>query len=292
MEIPASCEPVTPRSSCNSNPREANSSLSQAVAPGAGNQTCDPEHLAPLSKAQFDNNRHHPQRVLTWGGDLVAGSTHAVPEAPTPALDILGGVTTLDIGHRNVADETTSVNTSWWSPAGYPCELVATDVNQASGALDFSQCSSFQLATEAPQLFVFDAQQPAATSAGGAALLQGHSGGSVVDCRCLWKLQDGSPCQRLITGSHNDVVTHIRRTHGGLPSTRSAALFRCHWGSCQKEIKSCNLPRHIIGHAGIRWRCSGCDVVLSRKDYAQRHIKKRKEACRNAIALLDSAADI
>ncbi|KAF8839397.1 hypothetical protein BDN67DRAFT_773601 [Paxillus ammoniavirescens] len=255
MKVSASCNSVTHSSSYNSNATDERSSLTQAPSSGV-------------------------QVVLARAGDLENGqgqiwgccSSNAVLGAPTPTLNIPENVTTIDVGGHNIVDEMSSSETFWWGLSGHPWELVASDVAQASGELNSSQGSSFP--TEPPQLPVPNAPQPSVTAAGG-----------VGASDCLWGLQDGSPCKISISGSHNDIVDHIRRFHGGLPSTRSTEPFHCRWGSCQKKIKPRNLPRHITGHAGIRWRCSGCEIVLSRKDYAQKHIK-RKGACRNEVAVL------
>jgi hypothetical protein len=104
-------------------------------------------------------------------------------------------------------------------------ELVASDVAQASVELNSSQGLSFP--TEPPQLPVPNAPQPSVTAAGGAGASD-----------CLWKLQDGSPCKSSISGSHNDVVDHIRSFHGGLPSTRSTEPFHCRWGVMPEKNKT------------------------------------------------------
>ncbi|KAF9234188.1 hypothetical protein BU15DRAFT_52920 [Melanogaster broomeanus] len=91
--------------------------------------------------------------------------------------------------------------------------------------------------------------------------------------RCRFDL-NGSPCNMWIIGERVRVARHLRHYHH-IQSSSAGRAF-CGWDNCthRKPMKRENLPRHVVMHLGVKWRCHHCMEMFSRDDAVQRHIER------------------
>ncbi|KAG1742504.1 hypothetical protein EDB19DRAFT_1592701, partial [Suillus lakei] len=86
---------------------------------------------------------------------------------------------------------------------------------------------------------------------------------------CYWK-----GCTMHIGVEHKQITRHLQQYHGINTSATSedTQQITCLWKGCpNSRMKPGNLPRHILSHLGVRWRCSTCQAPLSREDAFRRH---------------------
>ncbi|KIJ58073.1 glycosyltransferase family 49 protein [Hydnomerulius pinastri MD-312] len=218
---------------------------------------------------------------------LLSDPTRATQESSTTILPIIGAAveahyTSSGLNHYTIECMGDEIKDSFL--AGHPEHVFTYHAEQPAAVAQISgraNSSQDRLSlTEFASLFIPNGPQPASFPTGNHAASNAAHGNNC----CRWQLRDNGQCNASIGAGQQAVVDHIRQCHGGLPGTRSASLFRCYWGSCQMELKPQSVARHLAKHVGAKWRCSGCNAVLSRKDYAVKHTKQ-KEMCRDAAVL-------
>ncbi|KAG1781905.1 hypothetical protein EV702DRAFT_1275376 [Suillus placidus] len=90
---------------------------------------------------------------------------------------------------------------------------------------------------------------------------------------CRWD-NEGSLCGDELQAAPKDILAHLRQDHGiGIGNKET---YRCLWitayGRCEEQLRFQSFGRHIIKHAGIRIKCSLCDMTMpARNDLATRH---------------------
>ena len=92
-----------------------------------------------------------------------------------------------------------------------------------------------------------------------------RSGQPVIVYKC--QLQG---CNLFVEGTTSAVSAHLRGHYLAGPDSPSAT---CTWGTCSKTLKKGSMTRHILGHLGVKMRCSACGVVKCRLDLLRAHIK-------------------
>ncbi|KAG1903234.1 uncharacterized protein F5891DRAFT_92682 [Suillus fuscotomentosus] len=90
---------------------------------------------------------------------------------------------------------------------------------------------------------------------------------------CQWD-NEGALCGDELQATPKDIFAHLRQDHGIGVSNKGT--YRCLWitayGRCEDRLKFQSFGRHIIKHAGIRFKCSLCDMTMpARNDLATQH---------------------
>lgn len=86
--------------------------------------------------------------------------------------------------------------------------------------------------------------------------------------QCKWA-EDEKPCYQWIEGSPREIRTHLRIHHGVQGQAKDQT--RCRWLPCVEERKIGSIPRHVMTHLRIAFRCSICRAVFAREDCIQAH---------------------
>ncbi|KIM63935.1 hypothetical protein SCLCIDRAFT_1213736 [Scleroderma citrinum Foug A] len=103
----------------------------------------------------------------------------------------------------------------------------------------------------------------------------------VVVYECKWDEQ-GNPCGQWIEGNAKEIRTHLRKLHAVNGQTKDQ--IRCKWSNCTETLKYGSIPRHIMTHLKVTFRCSTCQQSFSREDCIQHHLRTT-DKCKQSDAI-------
>ncbi|KAL4071318.1 hypothetical protein V8B97DRAFT_450746 [Scleroderma yunnanense] len=100
----------------------------------------------------------------------------------------------------------------------------------------------------------------------------------VVVYECRWD-EHGNPCRKWVEGNAKEIRTHLRNYHAVNGPTKDPT--QCKWSNCTDELKYGSIPRHIMTHLKVTFRCSICQLSFAREDCIQSH-RKTIDKCANS----------
>lgn len=204
---------------------------------------------------------HDHGRVLPRGNICAAASRHPRATADEQAASALLGSLS---DPRSVRDPSKTPASSAISVTNFPFQSGPAKIQAPASRSTTSHVASCTVSRPT-------STQPQSTTNGGS-----HSSSRY---QCHWQTTGEQSCGEWIEGGCKEMWVHVRTTHG--LKGRYSSWCLCRWGGCLEKLKVSSLQRHLATHLDIRWRCSNCDMIFSRRDYARKHIKMSKE-CRGA----------
>ncbi|KAH7883387.1 hypothetical protein F5I97DRAFT_236309 [Phlebopus sp. FC_14] len=115
-----------------------------------------------------------------------------------------------------------------------------------------------------------------------------HYSGQPCFYRCLID-RDGETCNTWIVGDRPYISKHLRSCH---PSHPGNGYATCRWDGCPTVMKKDNLPRHIVTHLNIKWKCPHCREEFSRDDAVHRHLERVSSGMDQVAAIIHSGTNL